>query len=206
MEYHSITFQEFTAESFERIEHYRREEAQRLATLAARRQTLNELPLKELTNQQRMSKVELIDLKRAPDPQLAVGQTLPESLQKHFPHELIGKPIEEIDPYYSTEYVCQIQIPVLRCFLFPLIGFRGYQSKQNYLSIQCNTSSFFIFSFQLFSPLRHSNINTSTFQYIGYANYFDQLRFYDFKESTRSLGVNRLFFCLRNMLIFEFST
>jgi hypothetical protein len=78
MDYNSIVFREFTHESFERIEHYRQEEA------------------------------EPIGSKRVPNKELAVGQTLPQVLQNKFPIELIGKPIEEIDCYYRTEYVCII--------------------------------------------------------------------------------------------------
>jgi hypothetical protein len=44
-------------------------------------------------------------LKRKPNKELAVGQTLPRTLQTKFPAELIGKPIEEIDWYYRAEYV-----------------------------------------------------------------------------------------------------
>ena len=54
------------------------------------------------------SKDEPIGLKRVPNKELAVGQKLPRVLQNKFPDELIGKPIEEIDWYYRTEYVCII--------------------------------------------------------------------------------------------------
>ena len=70
-----------------------------------RRKTLNEIESKESLYPKRLSKEELDDLSRLPDPQLEVGQTLPKCLKKRFPKELIGKPIEEIDPYYAAEEV-----------------------------------------------------------------------------------------------------
>jgi hypothetical protein len=75
MDYKSIVFREFTQESLQRIEYYRQEEDETIAP------------------------------KRVPNKELTVGQTLPRVLRNKFPTELIGKPIEEIDPYYRGENV-----------------------------------------------------------------------------------------------------
>jgi hypothetical protein len=57
---------------------------------------------------EKLSDGEPIHPKQSPNKELAVGKKLPRILQNKFPPELIGKPIEEIDPYYHTEYVCRI--------------------------------------------------------------------------------------------------
>ncbi|UJR17003.1 hypothetical protein I4U23_003901 [Adineta vaga] len=46
-----------------------------------------------------------INEKQIPNKELAVGEKLPEVLQNKFPTKLIGRPIEEIDDFYRTEYV-----------------------------------------------------------------------------------------------------
>ena len=84
MDYNSIVFREFTPESLKQIERYRQEDAQRIAS----------------------EDESAVDSKRSPNKELAVGQKLPRILQHKFPRELIGKPIEDIDPYYRTENVC----------------------------------------------------------------------------------------------------
>lgn len=43
--------------------------------------------------------------KPEPDPYLASGQQLPPALVRQLPAELIGKPIEDIDPYYEDQEV-----------------------------------------------------------------------------------------------------
>jgi hypothetical protein len=109
MDYNSIVFREFTHDSIRRIERYRQEEAERIASERLQRETIHEddsdihHSIKKLS-----SKHEQIGRKRMPNKELAVGQTLPRVLQTKFPVELIGKPIEEIDWYYRTEYVCRI--------------------------------------------------------------------------------------------------
>jgi hypothetical protein len=108
MEYNSIVFREFTHESFERIERYRQEEAERIASEQSERQTIRDDDDDKRRFMNKSSKDEPIGFKRVPDKQLAVGQTLPQVLQNKFPIELIGKPIEEIDNYYRTEHVCTI--------------------------------------------------------------------------------------------------
>lgn len=40
-----------------------------------------------------------------PDPYLASGQQLPPALIRQLPAELIGRPIEDIDPYYADQEV-----------------------------------------------------------------------------------------------------
>jgi hypothetical protein len=97
MDYNSIVFREFTHESLQRIERYRQEEAER--------QIISEDDNDKRHCTNRLSKDKPIDLKRVPNKELAVGQTLPRVLQNKFPDELIGKPIEEIDSYYRGEYV-----------------------------------------------------------------------------------------------------
>jgi hypothetical protein len=108
MDYKSIVFREFTHESLERIKHYREEEAERLACEELERQTIRDDNNDKRRSINKSSKDESIDSKRAPNKELAVGQTLPRVLQNKFPIELIGKAIEEIDYYYRREYVCII--------------------------------------------------------------------------------------------------
>ena len=100
MDYKSTVFREFTHESLQRIERYRQEEVER--------QIISEDDNDKLHYTNKLSKDKSIDLKRVPNKELAVGQTLPRVLQNKFPDELIGKPIEEIDFYYRREYVCII--------------------------------------------------------------------------------------------------
>lgn len=40
-----------------------------------------------------------------PEPYLASGQQLPPALVRQLPNELVGKPIEDIDPYYNDKEV-----------------------------------------------------------------------------------------------------
>jgi len=104
MDYKSIVFREFTHESRRRIENYRQEEAERIAS----RQIIPEGDNDTRRCMSKSSKDETIGPKRVPNKELTVGQTLPRVLQNKFPTELIGKPIEDIDPYYRGEYVCII--------------------------------------------------------------------------------------------------
>jgi hypothetical protein len=108
MEYNSIVFREFTHESFERIKRYRQEEAERISSEQWQRQTIRDDDNDKRRPMNKSSKDEPIGFKRVSNKELAVGQTLPRVLQNKFPTELIGKPIEEIDNYYRTEYVCII--------------------------------------------------------------------------------------------------
>ncbi|CAF3236407.1 unnamed protein product [Rotaria socialis] len=105
MDYNSIVFREFTPDSLRRIERYRQEEAERLASERLQRQTIREDDSEPYSSMRTKSKYEQYGPKRKPNKELAVGQTLPRILQTKFPAELIGKPIEEIDWYYRTEYV-----------------------------------------------------------------------------------------------------
>jgi hypothetical protein len=106
MDYNSIIFREFTHESLRRIERYRQEEAERLASERLQRQIIHDDESEYHTSIKKSSKSEQLNSKRKPNKELAVGQKLPRILQTKFPAELIGKPIEEIDWYYRTEYVC----------------------------------------------------------------------------------------------------
>jgi len=105
MDYNSIVFREFTPESIGRIDRYRQEEAERLASDRLQRQTIREDDSEQYNSMKKSPKSEQLNLKRKPNKELAVGQTLPRTLQTKFPAELIGKPIEEIDWYYRAEYV-----------------------------------------------------------------------------------------------------
>ena len=105
MDYNSIVFREFTPESVRRIERCRQEEAERLASDRLQRQTIREDDPDPHHATKKPPKDERPGPKPAPNKELAVGQTLPRALQMKFPAELIGKPIEEIDWYYRTEYV-----------------------------------------------------------------------------------------------------
>ena len=105
MEYRSIVFREFTSESLRRIERYRQEEAERVASERLQRQIIDEAESDAQTTKKKSVTYEPIGPKRRPNKELAVGETLPRVLQTKFPAELIGKPIEEIDSFYRTEYV-----------------------------------------------------------------------------------------------------
>lgn len=101
MDYNSVVFREFTPESYHRIERFRQEEAERQASDRLQRQTIREDGGGPYNSMRKPSKSD----NRKPNKELAVGQILPRALQTKFPAELIGKPIEEIDWYYRTEYV-----------------------------------------------------------------------------------------------------
>ena len=106
MNYDSIVFREFTPESLRRIDRYRQEDAERTASDRLQRQTiLEDHQDSQHPSRKRSTKHEKINTKGTPNKELAAGQTLPRALQTKFPAELIGKPIEEIDLYYRTEYV-----------------------------------------------------------------------------------------------------
>ena len=105
MEYHSIVFREFTHESLRRIERCRQEEAERIASERLQRQTICEDENEDRHSTKKSSKYQPIGPKRIPNKELAVGEILPKILQNRFPSELIGRPIEEIDSYYRTDYV-----------------------------------------------------------------------------------------------------
>lgn len=105
MDYNSIVFREFTPDSLRRIERYRQEEAERLASDRLQRQIIREDETEGYASMKKPSKHQSFNAKRKPNKELAVGQTLPRILQTKFPTELIGKPIEEIDWYYRTQYV-----------------------------------------------------------------------------------------------------
>lgn len=49
-------------------------------------------------------------LKLEPDPYLASGQQLPPALARQLPPELIGRPIEDIDPYYADQEVSSFRL------------------------------------------------------------------------------------------------
>ncbi|CAF4138409.1 unnamed protein product [Rotaria sp. Silwood2] len=104
MSYNSIVFREFTHESFQRIELYRKEEAERIASEQLEQQIIREDDNDERHHMIKSSKDESIGSKGVPNKELAVGETLPRVLQHKFPPELIGIPIEEIDSYYRTDY------------------------------------------------------------------------------------------------------
>jgi hypothetical protein len=106
MEYKSIVFREFTPESLRRIERYRQEEAERIASERLEREIACADDNDKRRHVNNPSKKESTGPRRVPNKELAVGQKLPRILENKFPAELIGKPIEEIDRYYRAEYVC----------------------------------------------------------------------------------------------------
>ncbi|CAF3628000.1 unnamed protein product [Rotaria socialis] len=103
MNFKAVVFREFTPESLRRIEHYRKEEAERIAAEQLEQQKPHEDDNDERRRMIKPSNEESAVPKPAPNKELAVGETLPLYLQHRFPPELIGKPIEEIDPYYRTD-------------------------------------------------------------------------------------------------------
>lgn len=119
MKYNSIVFREFTHQSIERITCYRQEEAERIATEQLEQQAMSDNDDNEQQHIHKSSRAGPTTSKRLrPDKELAVGEKLPQVLQRKFPIELIGKPIEEIDHYYRTEYVCWIYRKMSYCFFF----------------------------------------------------------------------------------------
>ncbi|CAM4752984.1 unnamed protein product [Rotaria magnacalcarata] len=104
MDYNTIVFREFTHESLRRIDRYRQEEAERIASERLQRQTIREDDNDECLSTKKSSKYVPLGPKRMPNKELAVGEILPLFLQHRFPPELIGKPIEEIDYFYRTDY------------------------------------------------------------------------------------------------------
>lgn len=133
MEYRSIVFREFTPESLRRIERYRQEEAERIASERLQRQIIDEAEADQQLTKKKSNTYEPIGPKRRPNKELAVGETLPRVLQTKFPAELIGKPIEEIDSFYRTEYVRKRSSS--RISIVFHLGFYGCESKQNNISI-----------------------------------------------------------------------
>ena len=159
MDYHSIVFREFTPESLHRIERYRQEEAERIASERLQRQTIREDDGDQLYSGRKSSKYEPIGPKRKPNKELAVGQTLPRVLQSKFPAELIGKPIEEIDWYHRTEYV-RILPNTSRLIPKVTLGIRGDQPKQNHLSVQFLAGLLCLLSIQLLSTCSDTHPHT----------------------------------------------
>ena len=125
MNYKSIVFREFTQESFQRIKQYRQEEAEHIASERLQRQTIYD---DDINDKHHLNKSTKDESNGAPNKELAVGQTLPLVLQYRFPPELIGKPIEEIDPYYRTQYVLYkyLRKKYILLFIFVIIGICGY--------------------------------------------------------------------------------
>ncbi|CAF0777309.1 unnamed protein product [Didymodactylos carnosus] len=108
MDYNSIVFREFDYESIKKIEKYRQEEAERVASIKLQCQ-IEEEEMKS-TKYPKTGGISTTtsnknnDTFTKPNKELAVGKTLPRTLQTKFPADLIGKPIEEIDWHYRTEY------------------------------------------------------------------------------------------------------
>ena len=128
MDYNSVVFREFTPESYHRTERYRRDEAERLASDRLQRQTIREDEPEPHNSMRKPSRHEPSIDTRKPNKELAVGQTLPRSLQTKFPAELIGKPIEEIDWYYRTEHV--------RARLSAIVAHARLRSRSSWLSTE----------------------------------------------------------------------
>lgn len=97
MKYNSVVFREFTQESIKRIANER-----------SKQQRIDDDHTEEESDANKQPEDKRTAYKPKPDKELAVGEKLPQILQRKFPLELIGKPIEEIDLYYRTEYVCII--------------------------------------------------------------------------------------------------
>ena len=105
MDYNSIVFREFTHESLQRIERYRREQEQDVTTDGTEKQKQIEDNHQNHRYIKNSSDNEPMKPQQVPNKELAVGAKLPRILQNKISPELIGKPIEEIDPFYRTEYV-----------------------------------------------------------------------------------------------------
>lgn len=168
MKYNSIVFREFTQESIKRIANER-----------AKQQSIGDDHTDEQSDTNKQSDHKRTAYKPKPDKELAVGEKLPHILQRKFPLELIGKPIEEIDHYYRTEYVCIMFQKDRITFFLTIIGFCGHQSILHDISIQYNVGFFHTYSIQLPSTFSDTDLDTLTFQHLSYAYYSDQLRIHD---------------------------
>ena len=80
-----VSFKEFTRASLATIEKRRSSKAKRASQSQALQDTSRPEP--------------------EPDPCLASGQQLPPALARQLPVELVGKPIEDIDPFYADQEV-----------------------------------------------------------------------------------------------------
>lgn len=80
-----INFNEFTTESLVRINKRRRSRA----------------------NRNSGTYFDPVKPRPEPDPSLASGQQLAPAIVRQMPPELVGKPIEDIDPYYLDQEVSQ---------------------------------------------------------------------------------------------------
>lgn len=93
--YHSgLTFKAFTRESLHNIRKRRRLQDTRQSRL----QSCSGKPGAQSTTStfENFNQLE-------PDPCLASGQQLPHAIIRQLPSELVGKPIEDIDPYYANQ-------------------------------------------------------------------------------------------------------
>lgn len=89
MPHHGFNFKAFTRESLSNIQKRKSSKAKRSSAAH----------LDPVTRQ-----------RLEPDPNLASGQQLPRAVVRQMPAELIGKPIEDIDPYYADQDVSIIFI------------------------------------------------------------------------------------------------
>lgn len=71
------------------------------------RESLANIQRRKLSRSKRYSvaNVDATKQKPEPDPYLASGVQLPQYILRRVPPELIGKPIEDIDPYYADKEV-----------------------------------------------------------------------------------------------------
>ena len=109
---HQVAFRPFTRESLACLERRRasklkaRKQSTLLGSAAAAEQQRQQQRLR-LRQQQQQQRLDSDDGPFAyePDPYLASGQQLPPALLRQMPPELVGKPIEDLDPYYADREV-----------------------------------------------------------------------------------------------------
>lgn len=88
-----LTFRKFTRETLHQIGKRRQHQAKRRSRLLS---NVNQAAGGPEANSRANSHLK-------PDPALASGQQLPHAVMRQIPGELIGKPIEDIDPYYANQ-------------------------------------------------------------------------------------------------------
>lgn len=73
--------------------------------------------------------------KLEPDPYLASGQQLPPALARQLPKELVGRPIEDIDPYYGDQEVSYLFNCLNRLIIIMIILISIYNHKKTFVII-----------------------------------------------------------------------
>lgn len=91
-----LTFREFTRDSLEQIRRRRQHQNEKKTRLLSNLNQTDAQTSNAFVINPRAGQLE-------PDQALASGQQLPHAIMRQLPIELLGKPIEDIDPYYADQ-------------------------------------------------------------------------------------------------------